>query len=56
MSLAQPTARQAPEAISPFGEAWAVFRRNPPAMFGTILLIAIAAFSSTGPSLPRRPF
>ena len=44
MSLAQPTASQAPEAISPFGEAWAVYRRNKPAMFGTILLIAIAAF------------
>jgi peptide/nickel transport system permease protein len=44
MSLAQPTADHAPEAVSPFSEAWAVYRRNKPAMFGTVLLIAIAAF------------
>lgn len=44
MSIAQPTTGHAPEAISPLTEAWAVYRRNKPAMFGTLLLIAIAAF------------
>ncbi len=44
MSLAQPKAGHAPEAISPFSEAWAVYRRNKPAMFGAFLLLAIAAF------------
>ena len=44
MSLVQSTASDAPEAISPFGEAWAVYRQNKPAMFGILLLIAIAAF------------
>lgn len=44
MSLAQPTTGQPPEAISPLKEAWTVYRRNKPAMFGTLLLIAIAAF------------
>ena len=44
MSLARPTADHIPEAISPFNEAWAVYRRNKPAMFGTLLLIVIATF------------
>ena len=35
---------QAPEAISPLREAWTVFRRNKPAMFGLALLCAIIAF------------
>ncbi|MCB1427655.1 MAG: ABC transporter permease [Nitratireductor sp.] len=37
-------ASQAPEAISPLREAWTVFRRNKPAMFGLALLCAIIAF------------
>ena len=44
MNFAQPTADHIPEAISPFNEAWAVYRRNKPAMFGTLLLIVIATF------------
>ena len=42
MSLVQPAA--APEAISPLREAWIVYRRNRPAMFGTLLLAVIVAF------------
>ena len=33
-----------PEAVSPLGEAWRVFRRNRPAMVGTLLLFAIICF------------
>lgn len=42
MSLVQPA--PAPEAISPLREAWIVYRRNRPAMFGTLLLAVIVAF------------
>ncbi|MEZ5872022.1 MAG: ABC transporter permease [Nitratireductor sp.] len=38
------TSRTAPEAISPLAEAWTVFRRNKPAMFGLFLLFSIIAF------------
>lgn len=46
MSLVQPA--PAPEAISPLREAWIVYRRNRPAMFGTLLLAVIVAFVLCG--------
>ncbi|MCB1458142.1 MAG: ABC transporter permease [Nitratireductor sp.] len=40
----QSSSRTVPQAISPLREAWIVFRRNKPAMFGLVLLFAIVAF------------
>lgn len=39
-----PTRTAAPEAVSPLREAWSVYRRNFPALFGTLLLFAIICF------------
>ena len=49
MSVTQDASQPAPgqaslEAVSPAREAWRVFRRNKPAMVGTVLLLAIIAF------------
>jgi peptide/nickel transport system permease protein len=45
MSAAGQTASEpSPRAISPLREAWIVYRRNKPAMFGTLLLAAIVVF------------
>ena len=45
MSTVEPAAAgQTPEAISPLKEAWIVYRRNTPAVFGTLLLLVIVAF------------
>ena len=45
MSAVEPAAdRPAPEPISPLKEAWIVYRRNTPAVFGTLLLLVIVAF------------
>lgn len=39
-----PVAGSVPEAISPLKEAWIVYRRNTPAILGTLLLFVIVAF------------
>ena len=44
MSDSQPAVTAIPEAVSPLREAWVVFRRNKPAMFGILLLATIIAF------------
>ncbi len=44
MSTVEPVADPLPEAISPLREAWLVYRRNKPAMLGSLLLIAIVVF------------
>ena len=46
MSAVEPVvaADSAPEPVSPLKEAWVVYRRNTPAVFGTLLLLAIVAF------------
>src|SRR6185437_11977605 len=38
------SAHPAPEPISPLREAWTVYRRNPAAVFGSLLLFFIMAF------------
>jgi peptide/nickel transport system permease protein len=45
MSAVEPaTTGSAPEPISPLKEAWTVYRRNAPAVFGALLLLAIVIF------------
>ena len=45
MSAVEPTViGHAPKAVSPLKEAWTVYRRNTPAIFGALLLLAIVVF------------
>lgn len=47
----QPRSVATREAQSPTAEAWAIFRRNRPALFGLLLLLLIVAMTLFGPPL-----
>jgi peptide/nickel transport system permease protein len=45
-----------PEAVSPLREAWRMFRRNRPAVFGSLILLAVVGFSLYGALYGPDPF
>ncbi|MDE1947390.1 MAG: hypothetical protein KGI35_02140, partial [Burkholderiales bacterium] len=46
-----PATAPVPQAHSPWGEAWRVFRSNKAALFGLALLVALIAMMVAGPAL-----